>query len=188
MVFSFDYIKTSSDYGSSSKTEWQVVGELVDKFKTCISKEIVEDGEPIISMVTSVQSNRSGITNNRNSQNVVDDESIVSLSDRITQFCSHLFLLRKKVADEIHLEGDSFGTHKLINLKARHMGKSALRGINPVEMPDGSNKNNYLNLKIQNFRITEIGDLQDYVDTLNNDDVRVGENDTDNDMQRLLST
>ena len=34
---------------------------------------------PVIPMITSVQSNRSGITNNRNAQNIVDDESIVSL-------------------------------------------------------------------------------------------------------------
>ena len=47
---------------------------------------------PVIPMITSVQSNRSGITNNRNAQNIVDDESIVSLSDRITQFCSHMFI------------------------------------------------------------------------------------------------
>ena len=96
MIFSFDYIKTSSDKQSGNKSEWQMVGEMVDKFKKCIQKEILEDGLPVIPMITSVQSNRSGITNNRNAQNIVDDESIVSLSDRITQFCSHMFILRQK--------------------------------------------------------------------------------------------
>ena len=68
------------------------------------------------------------------------------------------------------------------------MGKNALRGINPVQMPDGSNKNNYINLKIQNFRIEEVGDLQDYVDSLNNNDVRVEENEDSDDIPALLSS
>jgi hypothetical protein len=72
MIFSFDYIKTTSDSTGSNKTEWQMVGEMVDKFKRCVQKDILYDGLPIISMITSVQSNRSGITNNRNSQHVVE--------------------------------------------------------------------------------------------------------------------
>jgi replicative DNA helicase len=186
LIFSFDYIK--SDFSNLGKSDgWQQVGRMVDSFKQAIHKELCFDGKPCVSMITSVQSNRLGITTNRQADSIVDDESVVSLSDNITQFCSHLFLLRKKVAEEIHLEGDSFGTHKLINLKSRHMGKSALRGINPVRMPDGTNKNNYINLKIENFNIKEVGDLQDYVDSVNNEDVGVVENDVSDDIPNLLS-
>lgn len=186
LIFSFDYIK--SDFSNLGKSDgWQQVGRMVDKFKQTIHKELNFDGKPCVSMITSVQSNRLGITTNRQADAIVDDESVVSLSDNITQFCSHLFLLRKKVADEIHLEGDSFGTHKLVNLKSRHMGKLAPRGINPVRMPDGTSRNNYLNLKIENFNITEVGDLQDYVDSVNNNDVRVGENETQDDIPAVLS-
>ena len=159
MIFSFDYIKTTSESGGG-KNEWQVVGEMVDKFKKCIQKEILSDGEPIIPMITSVQSNRSGITNNRQSQNIVDDESIVSLSDRITQFCSHMFILRSKTVDEIESEGRSFGTHKLINVKARHLGKDIAGAIEPVRIGDSLRKN-FINLEFNNFNITECGDLRD---------------------------
>jgi replicative DNA helicase len=159
MIFSFDYIKTTSE-ASGGKNEWQVVGEMVDKFKKCIQKEILHEGEPIIPMITSVQSNRSGITNNRQSQNVVDDESIVSLSDRITQFCSHMFILRNKTADEIESEGRSFGTHKLINVKARHLGKDIAGAVEPVRVGDTLRKN-FINLEFKNFCITERGDLRD---------------------------
>ena len=76
MIFSFDYIKTAND-SQNGKSEWQVVGEMVDKFKKCVQKEILWEGEPIIPMITSVQSNRYGITNNRTAQTIVDDESIV---------------------------------------------------------------------------------------------------------------
>lgn len=161
MVFSFDYIKTSSESGGN-KSEWQTVGEMVDKFKKCIQKEILEDGNPVIPMITSVQSNRSGITTNRQSANIIDDESIVSLSDRITQFCSHMFILRQKTNDEVAEEGNQFGTHKLINVKARHLGKDIAGACEPVQVDDNLRKN-FINLSFRNFNITECGDLRDIV-------------------------
>ena len=39
MIFSFDYIKTSSDKQSGNKSEWQMVGEMVDKFKNVYKKK-----------------------------------------------------------------------------------------------------------------------------------------------------
>jgi len=159
MILSFDYIKTTSE-SSANKNEWQIVGEMVDKFKKCVQKEILHDGLPIISMITSVQSNRYGITNNRNAQNIVDDESIVSLSDRIIQFCSHMFILRNKTADEIEIEGGGFGTHKFINIKSRHLGKDVSGALDPVQIGDTLRKN-FVNLEFKNFNITECGDLRD---------------------------
>lgn len=167
MIFSFDYIKTSSDSGGGNKSEWQTVGEMVDKFKKCIQKEILEDGNPVIPMITSVQSNRSGITTNRQSANIVDDESIVSLSDRITQFCSHMFILRQKTNDEIAEEGPQFGTHKLINVKSRHLGKDIAGAVEPVQVDDTLRKN-FMNLSFHNFNITECGDLRDIMNFRNN--------------------
>ena len=167
MVFSFDYIKTTSE-SMANKSEWQIVGEMVDKFKKCVQKEILHDGEPIIPMITSVQSNRYGITNNRNSESIVDDESIVSLSDRITQFCSHMFILRNKTADEIEREGESFGSHKLINVKSRHLGSDIAGAIEPVRIGDVLRKNS-INLNFNNFNITERGDLRDIARVLNGD-------------------
>ena len=178
LIFSFDYIK--SDFGSIGKADgWQQVSYLVHKFKQTIHRDLSFDGKPCVSMLTSVQSNRLGITSNRNVGSIVDDESVVSLSDGITQFCSHLFLLRRKVAEELHEEGANFGTHKLINLKARHLGKDALRAIHPVEMPDGTKKQNFVNLKLENFRIDECGDLQDIVDSSNGGGIEVRRNNLD---------
>tara|TARA_R100000664_G_C2751098_1_gene138400 strand:+ start:75 stop:1592 length:1518 start_codon:yes stop_codon:yes gene_type:complete len=173
MVFSFDYIKTTSE-NIANKSEWQVVGEMVDKFKKCVQKEILHDGNPVIPMITSVQSNRYGITNNRNSQNIVDDESIVSLSDRITQFCSHMFILRNKTTDEIETEGGRFGTHKLINVKSRHLGSDIAGAIEPVRIGDALRKNS-INLEFNNFNIAERGDLRDIARMLD------GEEDLDGD-------
>jgi replicative DNA helicase len=186
MIFSFDYIKT--DFNNLGKNEgWQQVASMVHLFKQTIHRDLCFDGKPCVSMMTSVQANRLGITSNRNADSIVDDESVVSLSDGITQFCSHLFLLRTKVADEIHQDGDRFGTHKLVNLKARHLGKDALRAINAVEMPDGSNRKNFINLNIQNFRIEERGDLQDIVNSVNNVDVSLETNEGNDDIPMVLS-
>ena len=175
MIFSFDYIKTTSESGGG-KNEWQVVGEMVDKFKKCVQKEILHDGNPIIPMITSVQSNRSGITNNRNSSNVIDDESVVSLSDRITQFCSHMFILRNKTADEIESEGRNFGTHKLINVKARHLGQDIAGAVEPIRIGDTLRKN-FINLDFKNFSISERGDLRDIANSMDAN----GELETDED-------
>ena len=165
MVFSFDYIKTTSE-SMGNRSEWQIVGEMVDKFKKCVQKEILYEGEPVIPMITSVQSNRYGITNNRTAQNIVDDESIVSLSDRITQFCSHMFILRNKTADEIELEGARFGSHKLINVKSRHLGSDIAGAVEPVRIGDALRKNS-INLNFNNFNIQECGDLRDVAAVLN---------------------
>lgn len=164
MVFSFDYIKTTFEK-QSNKNEWQIVGEMVDRFKKLISKEILLDNKPLISMITSVQMNRTGTSRNRSSENIVEDETVVSLSDRITQFCSHMFLLRSKEPAEIAEHGN-FGTHKLTNIKSRHLGQDPMGEIQPVRMGDGTLRRNYINFDFNNFNITERGDLRDLVEHL----------------------
>ena len=57
-----------------------------------------------------------------------------------------------------------FGSHKLINLKARHLGDDIYGAIEPVKMPDGTLKKNFINLNFDNFGITEVGDLRDLVE------------------------
>jgi len=174
MIFSFDYIKTTFE-NNGSKSEWQVVGEMIDKFKKTIQKEILSDGGPVIPMITSVQSNRQGIINARQPQEIRDDESIVSLSDRITQFCSHMFILRQKTLDEMANEPNC-GNHKLINVKARHLGADYMRAINPVRMPDGSLRKNAINLQMDGFSVKECGDMVDLVRSLNVNEELDGDN------------
>ena len=164
MIFNFDYIKTTSE-NLSNKSEWQVVGEMVDKFKKLVQRDILCNGEPMVAMMTSVQSNRSGITNNRRADNIVEDESVVSLSDRITQFSSHLFSLRQKSQDEI-ADSPNFGTHKLTCFKHRHLGSEYLRAIQPVRLADDITLvKNSIFLDFDNFNITESGDMIDLVAT-----------------------
>jgi replicative DNA helicase len=161
MIFNFDYIKTTSEK-MGNKNEWQIVGEMVDKFKQLVQHDVCFDGEPMISMMTSVQTNRQGISRNRSTENIVEDESIVSMSDRILQFCSHLLFLRPKNAEEM-AESPDFGTHKLTSLKARFLGPNPLRAKELVRVPDSTRMaENALFFSLQNFNATEVGDLHDY--------------------------
>jgi hypothetical protein len=165
LIFSFDYLKPPEGGGFYQK-EYEVIGEIVQKFKTAIQTDIVTDkGEPVVSMFTSVQSNRTGIVNNKKSDELSDNEGQVSMSDRIIQYVSHLFLLRKKTTDELVNESN-FGTHKLINLKARSLGMNKDRAIDLIKMPNSSLKRNDLHFEFKNFVIEEKGDTVDLIDSL----------------------
>ena len=77
-----------------------------------------------------------------------------------------MFILRKKTTDEIQQEANQFGTHKLINIKARHLGSDLVGALEPVLVGD-TLRNNFINLEFKNFAITEKGDLRDVVQFLN---------------------
>ena len=63
-------------------------------------------------------------------------------------------------------EGRRFGTHKLINVKARHLGSDIAGAVEPVSIGDMLRKNS-INLDFNNFNITECGDLRDIASVLN---------------------
>jgi|TARA_Y100000289_G_scaffold62654_1_gene72116 replicative DNA helicase len=177
MLFSYDYIKATNQ-NDQNKASWQFVADFVDKCKNMIHKEITHNGRPLISMITSVQSNRSGITANRHPDAIVDDESIVSLSDQITQFASHLFILRPRLPRELQIEPDSYAhaTHRLKCIKNRHLGEDRLRASEPVLIPaiddDGQAvgndrpEQNCIFLRMDNFGVEEVGDLRDMAEQM----------------------
>jgi replicative DNA helicase len=164
LIFSFDYIKPKRSKGME---EYQYIGDMIQSFKNAIQSDILDDnGNPVISMFTSVQANRQGIINNNKSlDEIQEDEGVVALSDRIIQYVSHMFLLRRKVAKELQFEIDlgvlNFGSHKLINLKPRSLGKMVKRAQTLVKFNDGSLHKNDIHLNIDNFNIEEMGDTVD---------------------------
>jgi len=163
LLVNFDYIKSSFEVTGQYKAEHQVVGEMVDKLKKLVNTDLCFMGKSKVSILTSVQANRMGTVGNRSSDSVVDDESIISLSHRIKQYCSHLLILRTKTTDELQSDPIFCGRHILKIEKARALGANVARAENLVEMPDGSHKKNYINLEFDNFKITDRGDLVDLV-------------------------
>ena len=75
-------------------------------------------------------------------------------------YASQVFILRKKTHDELGAENNKFGTHKLINIKARHLGEDVKRATALVKLSDNKTmKFNYVNLDINNFNVEERADL-----------------------------
>lgn len=159
----FDYIK-AIDKLSGNQQEYQLMGEKVDSLK----KLAEELDTPII---TAVQNNRSGIVTNREVSEIVDDESSVGISDRITWYATYVGLLRRRVAEEITLDTPESGTHKLIELVARFQGRDAAGHQDLIrrQFPDGKVKyvKNFINFEIRNFRVEERGSLVDSINRQN---------------------
>jgi len=157
-MIAYDYIKLTGEKVGQNWAEHQAIGEKIDKLKR-ISEEIK------CPIITAMQLNRTGESFNRNSNNVVDDSSVISLSDRLQWFASFVAIFRRKTLDEVTLDGQAFGTHKLIPTKTRFQGKDAAGHQDIVRRLDSSGKEiwaqNYLNYQITNFNIEERGSLRD---------------------------
>ena len=147
--------------------EHQAIGEKIDKLKR-VSEEI---NAPLI---TAMQMNRSGESFNRNSGTLVDDSSAISLSDRLQWFATFVAIFRRKTLDEIAMDGDRFGTHKLIPLKTRFQGRDAAghqdllrrrtsETVNGRTVQSEKFVNNFLNFRVENFQVKEEGSLQDII-------------------------
>jgi len=147
-VIIYDYLKLTGEKVSNDWKEYQVIGEKINKLKE-VATFI---GAPLL---TAVQINRNGVE--KGTEDVADDNSVIAMSDRISWFASYLGIFRKKTRKEWSEEGGkNAGSHKLISLDVRHLGKDGDAGHNEfVKMPDGSFKKNYINFNIQNFRLTE---------------------------------
>lgn len=159
-IICYDYLKLTGELVSKNWAEHQVLGEKVDKIKK-LSEEL---GCPI---VTAIQLNRTGENFNKSGADVTDDSSAIAISDRLQWFASFVAIFRRKTLDEINLDGEQFGTHKLIPIKTRFQGRDAAGHHDIVRRRnlDGEFKytNNYLNFSISNFAVQEHGSLHDIV-------------------------
>jgi replicative DNA helicase len=167
-LIAYDYVKLTGEKVGYNWAEHQAIGDKIDKLKK-ISEEI---NCPII---TAMQMNRQGESFNRKGSDLVDDASAISLSDRLQWFASFVAIFRRKTIDEIALDGEQFGSHKLIPLKTRFQGKDAAGHHDLIKrtLDDGTERyaNNYLNFDVDNFNIEEKGSLQRVVEAAREDHV-----------------
>ena len=183
-IIAYDYVKLTGEKVSQNWAEHQAIGEKIDKLKR-IAEEIKAP------LITAMQMNRSGESHNRNSNTLVDDSSVISLSDRLQWFATFVAIFRRKTVDEIALDGERFGTHKLVPLKTRFQGKDAaghqdlirrqtVETINGREVESERLMNNFLNFTVENFKVSEQGSLQDIIRfESQNFDIQSGKNDDD---------
>lgn len=183
-IIAYDYVKLTGERVDKNWAEHQAIGDKIDKLKR-VAEEIQAP------LITAMQMNRSGETHNRNSGSLVDDSSAISLSDRLQWFATFVAIFRRKTLDEIALDGERFGTHKLIPLKTRFQGRDAAghqdlmrrtvrETINGREITSEKFINNFINFRVENFKINEEGSLADIIQHEEQSfDIQGGENDDD---------
>jgi hypothetical protein len=156
-MVAYDYVKLTGEKVGQNWAEYQAIGDKIQKLKE-VSEEI---SAPLL---TAMQLNRSGENRNRNSSTLVDDSSAIALSDRLQWFAAFVGIFRRKTLDEIALDGEESGTHKLIPTKTRFQGKDAMGHQDFLLrlFPDGSERYqmNYLNFNVHNFQVEERGSLR----------------------------
>ena len=178
-IIAYDYIKLTGERVGANWAEYQAIGLKIDKIK----KLAEEVNAPL---VTAMQLNRSGESFNRNSRNIVDDSSAISLSDRLQWFASFVAIFRRKTVDEVALDGERFGTHKLIPIKTRFQGQFAAghQDFLRRRMEDGTEifANNYLNYNVENFGVEERGSLRNIIEAENQQYLIEDENPNDGEV------
>ena len=168
-VIAYDYIKLTGEKVGANWAEYQAIGQKIDKLKK-ISEEIEA---PIL---TAMQQNRSGEHFNKRASNIVDDSSTAAQSDRLQWFASFVGIFRRKVAEEIAVDTEEFGTHKLIALKTRFQGKDAAghqdimrrtmtETVGGREVTSSKWVPNFINYDVNNFSVNERGSLRHIIDS-----------------------
>lgn len=157
-VIVYDYIKMADDENKRD-AEHQAVGKKVNRLKELVTTEI---NAPLL---TAVQLNRQGDTKTKG---FLDSTSSISISDRILWFASYVAILRRKTLEEIAEETDQFGTHKLITLESRFVGRDGGHNTGVVKKPDGSLTSNFINFSFNNFNVKEVCGAEEMYNSLPN--------------------
>lgn len=139
----YDYLKSTQENIKDAFQSFELLGIKTDKLKKLMSEL------PRTAGLTSVQTNSIGKT---------------AMSSQIEWHCSNLYRLEKKTAEEISDHGKEFGTHKLVEVRARVQGEEAMGADNYVKRATADGESyveNFINFKIENFRVTECGSATD---------------------------
>lgn len=156
-IVSYDYLKMTGEKVNDANKEHQVIGQKVDRLK--------QTGTQLqCPMLTACQMNRSG-ENRKDASKISDDGSAVAMSDRLSWFASFVGIFRKKTIDEIAEDGADYGTHKMIPIYTRNQGEDGAGFFDLVKCLDDEGneywRENFLNFKVDNFNVTELGTLHD---------------------------
>ena len=141
----FDYLKITGEGLANPKNARFDIARTLDMLKD----DIKENSNS--AFLFGAQRNRYG----------EDDDSSLAESDYIQQLSTFVALIKKKTMDEkAEQPVDRFGTHALIPVKYRKLGKEGWRFENPVKI---NNKycSNWINLNFNNFRFEDFGDGRD---------------------------
>lgn len=146
-----DYLKGMESLNRETK-EYQAIGYYASDVKSLVTEEI--NG----GFMTFTQSNRTGISKGKKASEIVDNDSVISISDRIKDNCTTNFLMRFKVMEELAKEENKFGNILLKNLKTRDgLGRDFESFIRPIKLSNGQFAEDYFNLDYHNFYFKDKG-------------------------------
>jgi hypothetical protein len=145
-----DYLKGMESLNKETK-EYMSIGYYTSDVKNLVTDEI--NG----GFMTFTQSNRMGISKGKKIEELQDNDSVISLSDRIKDNCTTNFLMRFKVMDELSREKNSFGNMVLKNLKTREgLGRDFESFIRPIKVGNGY-VDDHFNLDYHGFYFEDKG-------------------------------
>jgi replicative DNA helicase len=154
-IVSYDYIKLTGEKLASNENSWEKIGQKITALNE-LSKEI---NAPMIVANQLNKAGESGATGQPQ-----DDSAAFAASDFLQQYASYTGIFRRKTNEERGLDGEDFGTHKLITTKSRFQGEEAPGHLDQVwrRLPDGRRRPEsvYLNYEVVNFRVDERGSLR----------------------------
>ena len=170
-VIAYDYVKLTGERLGVNVAEHQMIGQKIDSLKR-IAEEI---DAPII---TALQQNRSGDTFGKDALSIIDDSTTAALSDRINWFSSLVAIFRKKTPEEREMDGEEFGTHKLIPVEIRSLGKASenyqetlrrtvTQEIHGRRVESTRYFKNYINFEVNKFNVEERQGLRQIIDREN---------------------
>lgn len=155
-----DYLKGIEAVSKETK-EYQSIGYYTSDMKSLVTAEINAG------FMTFTQSNRFGVSKGKKEADIVDNDSVISLSDRIKDNCTANFLMRYKVATELARERNLFGNVLLKVLKIREgLGHDYEQFARPVKMANGSFAEDYFNLDYHGFHYRDMGLFSELMKTL----------------------
>ncbi len=171
-IIDYDYLKGTNVF-QKNMAEYQLIGNFVNDLKSLITNEI-EAGAWV-----NVQKNRSGIYTGRGSEEMMDSDASVSLSDRIMQQATHGFTLRFKLPDELAQEENKYGNIRLGISKHRKLGEKYNDMIFPIKSADGKFRSNYVNLLSKGFYFSDMKSYKEMIEELGQAAVPLDENPED---------
>lgn len=155
-AFVYDYLKIT-DVPDKNRAEYQALGDMLNYLN-----ELGHETDSAI--LTAGQQNRAA--ENQGIRN--DDSTTAAVSDRINHLVGFNAVFRKKTDDELTEFGNKYGSHLLKPFKtSRVQGKENYNMNSAVKTIDHAGKikwkQNFINYTIENYKVIELGTLQDII-------------------------
>lgn len=154
-----DYLKGTESMGKDTK-EYQEIGYYTSAVKSLVTEDITGG------FLTFAQTNRFGVSKGKRAEDIVDNDSIISLSDRIKDNCTSVLLMRYKVMQELAVEKNAFGNVLIKVSKIRDgLGRDYESFVRPIKLAKGY-ADDYFNLDYHAFYYRDVGTFREVCDKL----------------------